>query len=261
MHAFWKHTWSTLAVAASLAMGSTACDGEAPGPESPASVDDVPPPTAEAPPPPLGDLEAAATRCAGHWTAGCVSTQNQIEDSCLLPGKLCTTLQAGLRVARARSTCEEGSVAECQAACDSRQPYACVLLAQMAYLGTRAPKDPQLGETIAGASCKLGAQESCVERALWLEEEAPSESATLAMKACTASDPVPSSLGCTLWMQLLEKGAYSPTQPELVAGLQRVCTHERVGDVQPGTPLATQQHVVLYNGGACGRLKDLGLRP
>jgi hypothetical protein len=224
----------------------------------PAVVAPPPPPTTADPVADDPSLVERATSCGRHWTETCAGVADALQTGCPGDKAECSVLSNRVQAAGAEAVCEEGSVAECQAACDSRKPYACVLLAQIARDGTRVQKSDSAADAILAASCTQGAVESCVERALWLRASAPRDAATLAMQACRGDDVGLAVVGCALWMQLLEEKAFDVVRAERVEGLRQVCQREETGWLKPGAPIHTRESTVLYHGGACGRLKDLG---
>lgn len=161
----------------------------------------------------------------------------------------------------ARQVCVEGSMAECQAACDGGQLAMCVTLAQELHSGARVPADPDRADRVLAQACNGGRLDACLQRGIWLESSDIDEAADLFMRGCEAqkTDSITTTMSCGLWMGLLDAHVYEPNDGDRYAGLFRVCTLEENGALVPGSTLNDGTLNLHYVGGACGRLKDLGM--
>lgn len=163
--------------------------------------------------------------------------------------------------AEARAICAEGSIAECEAACDGGKLAACVSLAQMMHAGTRVPADPDRASRILLRACDRGRSDACLQRGIWMQATDANEAAELYMRACDGpyAPNVSTTTSCALWMNLLDAHAYAPSQDDVIAGLSHVCELEEKGTLVPGSTITNGGLTLRYRGGACGRLKDLGM--
>ncbi len=161
----------------------------------------------------------------------------------------------------ARQICVEGSMAECQAACDGGRLAMCVTLAQELHSGARVPADPERADRVLAQACNGGKLDACLQRGIWLESSDVDEAADLFMRGCEArrTDSITTTVSCGLWMSLLDAHVYEPNDGDRYAGLFRVCTLEEKGALVPGSTLNDGTLSLHYVGGACGRLKDLGM--
>lgn len=161
----------------------------------------------------------------------------------------------------ARAICVEGSMAECQAACDGGRLAMCVTLAQELHSGARVPADPDRADRVLAQACNGGRLDACLQRGIWLQSSDVDEAADLFMRGCEAqrTDSVTTTMSCGLWMGLLDAHVFTPNDGDRYAGLFRVCSLEESGALMPGSTLNDGSLSIHYAGGACGRLKDLGM--
>ncbi len=161
----------------------------------------------------------------------------------------------------AREICAEGSVAECEAACDGGNLATCVSLAQMLHAGTRMQPDPDRASRILLRACDRGRSDACLQRGVWMQATDIGEAAELFMRACDSAEKgrASTTTSCALWMNLLDEHVYTPTQDDEIAGLSHICELEESGVLSPGSTISNGSLSFRYRGGACGRLKDLGM--
>jgi hypothetical protein len=161
----------------------------------------------------------------------------------------------------AREICVEGSMAECQAACDGGRLAMCVTLAQELHSGARVAADPERADRVLARACNGGRLDACLQRGIWLESSDVDEAADLFMRGCEAerTDSITTEMSCGLWMSLLDAHVFEPNDGDEYAGLMRICTLEENGALVPGSTLNDGAMTLRYAGGACGRLKDLGM--
>jgi hypothetical protein len=161
----------------------------------------------------------------------------------------------------AREICVEGSMAECQAACDGGHLAMCVTLAQELHSGARVAADPDRADRVLAQACNGGRLDACLQRGIWLESSDVDEAADLFMRGCEAqrTDSVTTTTSCALWMSLLDAHVFQPNDGDRYAGLFRICSLEQDGALTPGSTLKDGAMTLHYSGGACGRLKDLGM--
>jgi hypothetical protein len=234
----------------------------------------APPASSAAPPhrtteakPALGTENAtsALTRwgaCVSHWSDDCAGLASRLRKSCPLPttaadsGPPCANMIDMLESMGARVTCSEGSIAECRAACDKGKGRECLELAKIYRSGARVPKDEERALQLTRDTCEQGLPDACIQHGVWLRETDGAGAASSFMRGC-AKDAVIASVACALWFDGVSDHRYSPPRPELIAGLERVCARERKGDLRPGSLILSGEVKVRYEGGACGRLKDM----
>jgi hypothetical protein len=161
----------------------------------------------------------------------------------------------------ARAICVEGSMAECQAACDGGRLAMCVTLAQELHSGARVAADPERADRVLAQACNGGRLDACLQRGIWLESSDVDEAADLFMRGCEAqrTDSVTTTMSCGLWMSLLDAHVFEPNDGDRYAGLFRICELEQDNALVPGSMLRDGAITLRYSGGACGRLKDLGM--
>jgi hypothetical protein len=202
--------------------------------------------------------------CNTHWTADCTALVARLRTDCPIPipgpggVKLCTMLADRLESVGARATCSEGSVAECAAACQKGGNGACVELAAMYRRGSRVAKDDAKALALMASTCARGFSGACVQRGVWLRSVDPAEAVASFMRGCVMEVPE-AYLGCAMWFEDVNEKRYEPPQPDLVRGLRRICGLEQKGDLRPGSTILAGEIRAHYEGGACGRLKDLGV--
>ncbi|MGH7280859.1 MAG: hypothetical protein ACRELY_04995 [Polyangiaceae bacterium] len=161
----------------------------------------------------------------------------------------------------AREICAEGSVAECEAACDGGNLATCVNLAQMLHAGTRMPADPDRANRILLRACDRGRSDACLQRGIWMQATNIGEAAELFMRACDGAESgrASTTTSCAMWMNLLDEHVYAPSQDDEIAGLSHICELEESGALSPDSTITNGSLSLRYRGGACGRLKDLGM--
>ena len=163
-------------------------------------------------------------------------------------------------VSAARATCSEGSVAECELACSGGRLETCTALAQILRAGTRVPADPERADAILLDACERGRLDACLQRGVWLRETDAVEAAYYFAHACSSDDAgLTTTTACAEWMNFLDARAPEESPSDEVAGLSHVCTLEQTGKLVPGSTWTNGTLTVRYAGGACGRLKDLGM--
>ena len=163
--------------------------------------------------------------------------------------------------AASRAICVEGSMAECEAACDGGRLAMCVTLAQELHSGARVTADPERADRVLARACDGGRLDACLQRGVWLTSSDADEAAELFMRGCEAqrTDSVTTTMSCGLWMTLLDQHVYEPNDGDEYSGLSRICALEQSGALTPGSTLTDGSIIAHYVGGACGRLKDLGM--
>lgn len=160
----------------------------------------------------------------------------------------------------AREICAEGSVAECEAACDGGNLATCVSLAQMLHAGTRMAADPDRANRILLRACDRGRSDACLQRGVWMQATNIADAAELFMRACDGAQVGASTTtSCAMWMNLLDEHVFVPSPDDKIAGLSHICELEESGALVPGSSITNGALSIRYRGGACGRLKDLGM--
>jgi len=140
--------------------------------------------------------------------------------------------------AASRAICVEGSMAECEAACDGGRLAMCVTLAQELHSGARVTADPERADRVLARACDGGRLDACLQRGVWLTSSDADEAAELFMRGCEAqrTDSVTTTMSCGLWMTLLDQHVYEPNDgalPHLCARTKwsahsRIDAHRRI---------------------------------
>ncbi len=144
-------------------------------------------------------LEFAKGLCgSGNSLANCMAVEQSLRTSCA--GGMSDACAAELALSKRASyrVCTEGSIAECNAACDGGVPHACERLAKIYVDGTRLPTDAARAIKLLERECKGGDSDACLALGQSYRGSCSLvDSCVYLERACDRGDPG----GCSALMQ------------------------------------------------------------